>query len=55
MLSLWNSISEQLEQLKEKEKKVTLHVKWNLLYKVRVAIIAYSSSEILPTQVYKKI
>lgn len=34
MKLLASSLERQLEELKGKEKKVTLQVKWNLLYKV---------------------
>ncbi|RVE42243.1 hypothetical protein evm_013102 [Chilo suppressalis] len=33
MKALWSTLETQLQTLKDKEKKVTLHVKWNLLYK----------------------
>ncbi|CAG9784859.1 unnamed protein product [Diatraea saccharalis] len=33
MRALWSTLDCQLKELKDKEKKVTLHVKWNLLYK----------------------
>ncbi|XP_063821107.1 5'-3' exoribonuclease 1 [Ostrinia nubilalis] len=34
--ALWGSLEKQLQDLKHKEKKVTLQVKWNLLYKAEL-------------------
>ncbi|KAL0891892.1 hypothetical protein ABMA27_015146 [Loxostege sticticalis] len=33
MRALWDTLDKQLQDLRDKEKKVTLQVKWNLLYK----------------------
>ncbi|OWR44090.1 5'-3' exoribonuclease 1 isoform 1 [Danaus plexippus plexippus] len=43
MRALYNTLETQIRDLKDKEKNVTLHVKWSLLYKGRITWLTSSS------------